>query len=210
MIANSVNSGGQLGFLVNRYSIYETIGDPLRGETLGLSGNISLRGPFRNGYNRIYFRLFRSDGLPFDHDETLNLEFDYAISRFEPRVVESIELKQGAIDAEVSFLLPLHLTEYAYGRVNYRISQSNGRRLAGLSSDEFAYNWLQANEGKVSNVVALLSETVSSGRFQCPARCGAQGSAGYRLLAVHVLHADRKNATRMAGHEQYSVSGRVV
>lgn len=144
IVAGSMGGNAANGAIQN--AMYELFGDPRVGETLGLAGILSIQGPYRYGVNRIYLRLVRADGLPFANDETLNFQFRHEVSGKEPRVDGTIEIKQGDLFAETSFLVPMYPSEYGYGFLQYEISQSNGRVLRGLTSSNLYRGFTQTGQ----------------------------------------------------------------
>ena len=122
---------------------FVTMGNVAMGPTLGLQGVIYREGGYRkagnydghtDGYVRWHVILRRVDGQPFSRDETLKIRFLATYSGKEPEVIHMVELRQGDLESQTSFLAP----SYARGNRNYYWPRtvchvySDGRELRGL------------------------------------------------------------------------------
>ncbi len=150
-----------------------TLGSPVPGERLGLEGIVyrytdvrNVKGNQNGGYIRWYVLLRRMDGKPFARDERLQLEFLSSSTGFEPEVVHTIELGQGALESKSSFLVPDYPDERSSYRWQNRIVRfySNGRELRGLTtSNRPSYNSaVPQPSNAVSNLPAVVIGTSAS------------------------------------------------
>ena len=118
----------------------------------------------QSGYIRWYVVIRRFDGKPFPRDEQLQFHFLEFCSGFEPEVIHSIELRQGTLESESSFLAPSYpaFNTNRWRRIVCNV-YSDGREIRGLKTIQGGlHNFNQQQNGGVEQARSIVIANPSS------------------------------------------------